>query len=49
MPNKTGRFNLYSDTNKFATGSALYQIQNGKPTLISYAAKDFLKLQKVIP
>ena len=29
MPNKTGRFHLYSDTSKFATGSALYQIQNG--------------------
>ena len=28
MPNKTGRFHLYSDTSKFATGSALYQIQN---------------------
>ena len=26
MPNKTGRFHLYSDTNKFATGSTLYQI-----------------------
>ena len=23
MPNKTGRFHLYSDTSKFATGSAL--------------------------
>ena len=31
MPNTTGRFNLHSDTSKFATGSALYQIQNGKP------------------
>ena len=30
MPNKTGRFHLYSGTSKFATGSALYQIQNGK-------------------
>ena len=35
MPNKTGRFHLYSDTSKFATGSALYQIQNGKPKLIA--------------
>ena len=26
MPNTTGRFHLYSDTSKFATGSALYQI-----------------------
>ena len=39
MPNSTGRFHLYSDTGKFATGSALYQIQNGKPKLIVYANK----------
>ena len=39
MPNKTGRFLLYSDMSKFATGSALYQIQNGKPNLIAYANK----------
>ena len=39
MPNKTGRFHLYSNTSKFATGSALYQIQNGKPRLIAYASK----------
>ena len=34
-----GRFHLYSDTSKYATGSALYQIQNGKPKLIAYASK----------
>ena len=39
MPNKTGRFHLYSDTGKFATESALYQIQTGKPRLIAYASK----------
>ena len=39
MPNKTGRFHLYSDTSKFATGSTLYQIQNGKPKLIVYVSK----------
>ena len=39
MPNTTGRFHLYSDTSKFATGSVLYQIQNGKPKLIAYASK----------
>ena len=39
MPNNTGRFDLYSDTSKFATGSTLYQIQNGKPKLIAYASK----------
>ena len=39
MPNHEGRFHLYSDTSKFATVSALYQIQNGKPRLIAYASK----------
>ena len=39
IPNKTGRFHLYSDTSKFATGSALYQIQNSKPKLIAYVSK----------
>ena len=39
MPDKRGRFLLYSDTMKHATGSALYQVQNGKPRLIAYASK----------
>ena len=39
MPNATGRFHLCSDTSKFATGCALYQIQNGKPKFIGYASK----------
>ena len=39
MPNCEGRFHLYSDTSKFATGSALYQIQNRKLRLIAYASK----------
>ena len=39
MQNTTGRFHLYSDTSKFATGSSLYQVQNGKPKLIAYASK----------
>ena len=39
MPNCEGRFHLYSDSSKFAAGSALYQIQNGKPKLIAYASK----------
>ena len=46
MPNKTGRFHLYSDTSKFATGSSLYQIQNGKPKLITYASKRLLEAMK---
>ena len=39
LPNKAGRFHLYSDTSKSVPGSALYQIQNGKPKLIAYANK----------
>ena len=35
MPNRKGRFILYSDTKKTATGSALYQFQDGKPRLIA--------------
>ena len=46
MPNNTGRFHLYSDTSKFATGSALYQIQNGMPKLIAYACKRLPKAAK---
>ena len=39
MPNKTGRFHSYSDTSKYVTDSALYQIQGGKPKLTAYASK----------
>ena len=39
MPDKRGRFLLYSNTSKHAMGSALYQVQNGKPKLIAYASK----------
>ena len=39
MPNSMGRFPLYSDTSKFAMGSVLYQLQNGKPKLIECASK----------
>ena len=38
LPDGIGRFHLYSDTSKYATGSTLYQIQNGKPKLIAYAS-----------
>ena len=48
MPNTTGRFHLYLDTSKLATGSALYQIQNGKPKLITYASKRFREAAKII-
>ena len=43
MPNTTGRFHIYSDTSKFATGSVLYQMQNGKPMLIAYAKQKITK------
>ena len=39
MPNHEGKFHLYLDTSKFVAGSALYQIQNGKPKLIAYTSK----------
>ena len=39
MPDKRGRFILYSDTSKLATGGALYQVQDGKPRLIAYVSK----------
>ena len=46
LPDRQGRFQLYSDTSKFTTGSALYQIQNGKPKLITYASKRMLETAK---
>ena len=39
MPNGTGRFHSYSGTSKFAMGTVLYQIQNGKQKVIVYASK----------
>ena len=47
MPNTTGRFHLYSDTSKFATGSTLYQIQNGKPKSIGYVSKRLPETAKI--
>ena len=49
MPNMTGRFHLYSDASKFATGSVLYQIQNGKSKLIAYASKRLPEVAKNYP
>ena len=46
MPNTTGKFHLYSDTSKFTTGNALYQIQKGKPKLIAYASKRLPEVAK---
>ena len=39
MPNCEGRTHLYSDMSKFTAGSALYQVQNGKPKLIANVSK----------
>ena len=39
MPDRKGRFILYSDTSKHASGSVLYQFQGGKPRLIAYMSK----------
>ena len=39
MLDKRGKFTLYSDMSNHATGSALYQVQDGSPRLIAYANK----------
>ena len=39
LPDKKGRFQLYSDTSKSATGIALYQIQKSRPKLIACVSK----------
>ena len=49
MPDKRGRFLFYSDTSKHAMGSALYQVQNGKPKLIAYTSKRMPKAVRNYP
>ena len=49
MPDRRGRFVLCSDTSKFATGSALYQVQDAKPKLIAYASKRMPEAERTIP
>ena len=46
MPDRKGRFILYSDTSKLATGRALYQVYDGKPKLIAYVSKRMLEAAK---
>ena len=46
MPDRKGKFLLYSDTSKHANGSALYQVQESKPKLIAYASKRMLEAAK---
>ena len=50
MPNTTGSisFSILIQVN-FATGSALYQIQNGKSKLIAYVSKRLPEAAKIIP
>ena len=43
---RKGRFILYSDTSKTATGSTLYQFQDGKPRLIAYVSKRMPEVAK---
>ena len=40
LPDKKGGFQQYSDTSKIATGSALYQIQNGRPKVQCLCEQD---------
>ena len=49
LPDSKGRFHLYLDMSKFATGNALYQIQNEKPKLIAYASKGLPEAVEIIP
>ena len=39
LPISGGRFIMYSDTSRTHAGSALWQIQDGKPCLLGYASK----------
>ena len=39
LPDGKGGFHLYSDTNKYALGSVLYQIQNGIQKVMVYVSK----------
>ena len=48
LPDRHGQFQLYLDTSKFATGSVLYQIQNGQPRPIAYASKRIWQLRIIL-
>ena len=49
IPDRRGRFTLYSDTSKHTTGSALYQVQDGSQRLIAYASKRMPEAAKTTP
>ena len=46
MLDKRGRFTLYSDMSKHATGSTLYQVQDGSPKLNAYMSKRMTEAAK---
>ena len=46
LPNSTGRFHLYSDTSKFATGSTLYKMKNGQPEYVNSSTQLVVKEYK---
>ena len=46
LPQSVGRYILYSDTSKTHCGSALWQVQSGKPRLIGYASKSLPQAAK---
>ena len=46
LPDHKGKFHLYSNTSKFASESAIYQIQNGKPKLIAYVSETMSEATK---
>ena len=48
LPDRHGRFQLYSDTNKFATGSALYQIQNDSQGLLPMQVRECQRQLRII-
>jgi len=39
LPDPVGRLILYTDTSRVATGSALWQVQNGEPQILGYGSK----------
>ena len=49
LPNRHGQFQLYSDTSKFATGSALYQIQMNSQGSLHMPVKECQRQQRTIP
>ena len=49
MPNTTGRFHLYSDNGKFATGSGMIPNTEWQTPNLCMPAEDYQKLQEIIP